>query len=606
MSCRRTKGGEWFDHFVQFYEDDACLVQLIAFFFVAGLGGGGNAVIIATEAHRHALERRLEEQGIAVEAMKAQGRYLSLDAAETMAKFMRNGYPDEALFHHAVGGLIEGLTRQDRPLRAFGEMVALLAAEGRIGAAIRLEELWNNLGQVRSFALFCAYPMRCLNEKADKVEFDCICREHRRIIPPEACLADEGREGGDMSARTVLCDGVTPEDATMGQRWSENPNAYLAAIVESSDDAIIGKDLNGVITSWNPGATRIFGYSANEAIGRSIKMLIPPDRQNEERQILMRISRGERIEHYETIRRRKDGTTFDISLSISPVRNAQGKIIGASKIARDITARKRIEKALQTAREDLIKANDELERRVEDRTVSLRQAIAQLEEFSYTVSHDLRAPLRGMYIYSQALLEDCAPGLDAEARRCLQRIAANAALLDKMIVDVLTFSRMSRGEIKMGRVSLDKLVRDLIRDYPCLQPPQAEILREPLCEVIGHEPSVTQAVSNLLFNAVKFVAPGVTPLIRIWTQPREGGVRLWVEDNGIGILPEHQHRLFTMFERIHPKLPYEGTGVGLAIVRKAMTRMGGKAGVESDGEHGSKFWLEWPAASPANTSLPVL
>ena len=114
--------------------------------------------------------------------------------------------------------------------------------------------------------------------------------------------------------------------------------------------------------------------------------------------------------------------------------------------------------------------------------------------------------------------------------------------------------------------------------------------------MLGHEPSLTQAISNLLSNAVKFVAPGVRPQVHVWTEQREGGVRLWVKDNGIGINPAHQDRLFRMFERVHPNLPYDGTGVGLAIVRKAVTRMGGTTGVESDGRQGTRFWVQLPAA----------
>ncbi len=138
-----------------------------------------------------------------------------------------------------------------------------------------------------------------------------------------------------------------------GQGWENSSDAHLAAIVESAEDAIVSKNLMGIITSWNPSASRLFGYSASEAIGQSVRMLIPADRQSEEKQILARISRGERIEHYETVRRRKDGSTFEVSLTISPVRDADGKIIGATKIVRDMTARKRLEKALQLTREQL-------------------------------------------------------------------------------------------------------------------------------------------------------------------------------------------------------------------------------------------------------------
>jgi signal transduction histidine kinase len=226
----------------------------------------------------------------------------------------------------------------------------------------------------------------------------------------------------------------------------------------------------------------------------------------------------------------------------------------------------------------------------------LREAIAQMEEFSYTVSHDLRAPLRGMQGYSQVLLDDFGPSLPPEAEGYLKRIAINAARLDRMILDVLTFTRLARAEFRLEPVPLDRLVRQIVEQYPGMQSPQADMRIDPLADVLGHEASLTQAISNLLNNAMKFVPLGVTPRIRVWTERRDQNIRLWVEDNGIGVNPQSQHRLFNMFERVHPHLKCEGTGVGLAIVRKAVERMGGTAGMESDGVNGSRFWIEVKAA----------
>lgn len=245
------------------------------------------------------------------------------------------------------------------------------------------------------------------------------------------------------------------------------------------------------------------------------------------------------------------------------------------------------------------RASEALERLVNERTASLRSAVAQLEEFSYTVSHDLRAPLRGMKVYAEALLEDFAALLPEEARNYLDRIASTAERLDKMILDVLTFSRISRAEIHLERVPMERLLRRIVEDSPGMHSPQAEIEIAPLPDVLGHEPSLTQAFSNLLHNAVKFVPPNVIPRIRIHSERNNGHVRFWIEDNGIGIDPKVQHRLFNMFERVHPNLKYDGTGVGLAIVRKAIERMGGTVGLESDGLKGSRFWIEIrPADTP--------
>jgi len=376
----------------------------------------------------------------------------------------------------------------------------------------------------------------------------------------------------------------------------EEASRMLAAIVESSDDAIVSKDLNGIITSWNQGAERIFNYTAAEAIGQPVTILIPPDCLDEEPDILNRIRRGERIDHYETIRHRKDGSRVDVSLSVSPV-VSHGRVVGASKILRDITDRKRNEQALKDAAEALNRAKDELELRVNERTASLREAIDQLEEFSYTVSHDLRAPLRAMSMYSKTVLADFAEKLasDPEVVHCLKRIGENASRMDRMIQDVLAYGRVARNGLILEPVSLDKLVRELVQHYPEMQSPKAEIRIDPLMDVVAHEPCLTQAISNLICNAVKFVAPGEVPKVTIWTERHDDQVRLCLEDNGIGIDPAYQHRLFNMFERIHPDLEYEGSGVGLAIVRKAVERMRGKAGVVSDGVSGSRFWIQLPA-----------
>jgi signal transduction histidine kinase len=194
--------------------------------------------------------------------------------------------------------------------------------------------------------------------------------------------------------------------------------------------------------------------------------------------------------------------------------------------------------------------------------------------------------------YSNALIEDFSSEMGDEARSYLHRIADNATRLEKMISDILTFTRVSRESPLLTKISLHKLVRDVIDHYPGLKSPQAEIEVDVQHDVLAHESGLMQALSNLLGNAVKFMELGVIPKIRIRSEVRGPDVRLWVEDNGIGISPEYQHRLFGMFERVLPNEQYEGTGVGLAITRKVIERMGGQAGMESDGYSGSKFWIQ--------------
>ncbi len=258
----------------------------------------------------------------------------------------------------------------------------------------------------------------------------------------------------------------------------------------------------------------------------------------------------------------------------------------------EVAARKKAETELRQARDELARTNLQLEDRVRERTEKLRETISELEAFSYTVSHDLRAPLRSMYSYADALMEDLAPRLAPEEKDQLARISRAAHRLDGMIRDVLRYSRISRAEITLRSVDLAAILRDVIDEHD-LQAPAAQIeIVAPLPRVTAHEVLLSQCLSNLLLNAVKFVKPGATPQVRIFAEKRGDIVRLWIEDNGIGIAPEHMVRMFGMFERIHPESMFAGNGVGLAIVKRAVTRLGGDVGAESSPGMGSRFWLD--------------
>jgi PAS domain S-box-containing protein len=243
----------------------------------------------------------------------------------------------------------------------------------------------------------------------------------------------------------------------------------------------------------------------------------------------------------------------------------------------------------------------ELERLVAERTAKLQELVGELEHFSYTITHDMRAPLRAMQGFAGMMEETCAQCQKHEAKDFLHRIGTSAARMDLLITDALSYSRTVRQELTLAPVDAAALLRGILDSYPELQPSKAQIRLEgeiPL--VMGNEAGLTQCFSNVLGNAVKFVKPGQRPEICVRAERREGWVRIWVEDNGIGIPEVMLSRVFDMFARGHNDENYEGTGIGLALVRKVMRQMGGKVGVESEEAKGSRFWLD---LRPGDTTM---
>lgn len=635
------------------------------------------------------------------------------------------------------------------------------------------------------------------------------------------------------------------------QRKAQEAKERLAAIVEHSGDVILTKDLNGVIQTWNASAQRLFGYTEEEIVGKSVTMLIPPERLREEEFILNRLRHGQPVEHLETVRLAKGGRQIHVALSVSPLKSEEGELIGASKVIHDVSdlvaareallrekqllattlasigdavvvtdaqgkvtflnpeaerltgwknseaagrplpeifnivneqTRVRVEnpvekvmrhggvvglanhtvliardgtetpiddsaapirdaggpmfgvvlvfrdatrerhaqamlrqsqaeiaeiidrtpfmltrcgrdlryrfvsrayaamldrpaedivgqpieqvigeagfKAIQphienvlqgrrqefesevefqgvgtrclhviytpeaeatgettgwlasilditdrkAAGDELRKAHEQLRDRavhletlVQQRTARLNEMVGDLEAFSYSIVHDMRAPLRAMQGFAQILAEECGP-LSPVAADCVRRITNGALRMDRLIQDGLSYSRMMRADLPLTPIDVATLIRGIVETYPSFQAPAAIIeLEGEFPPVIGNEAALTPCISNLLDNAVKFVAPGVVPRVRIWAQNRNGHVRLFFKDNGIGIPSSAHAKIFEIFHRLDPKLA--GTGIGLAIVKKAAERMGGTTGVESAPGEGSTFWIELPRAN---------
>jgi PAS domain S-box-containing protein len=361
--------------------------------------------------------------------------------------------------------------------------------------------------------------------------------------------------------------------------------SQFAAIVESSDDAIISNNLDGVITSWNPGAEKLFGYSASEALGQKLLSLLPADRAGEELKILAQIAQGEVPSNFETVRVRKNGTPVDIAVSISPIKDGNGKVISISKIARDITARKQAEA-------EILQLNDHLERRVQERTAELEAANKELEAFSYSVSHDLRAPLRAMDGFSQAIEEDYGAQLPEDGKRYLRTVRENAQRMGALIDDLLAFSRLSRKPLSLHPVNSDKLVREILTELNGRRKDRQidiKIGQLPSCQ--GDESLLKQVWANLLSNAVKYTGKQDAATIEVGCERINGDEVYYVRDNGIGFDMQYAHKLFGVFQRLHRADEFEGTGVGLAIAQRIVHRHGGRIWADSALNQGADFYF---------------
>lgn len=489
---------------------------------------------------------------------------------------------------------------------------------------------------------------------------------------------------------------------------AESGARRLAAIVESSDDAIMAQTVDGVILTWNPAAQALYGYTAEEIVGRPITVLVPPDLHEELDDLTCRVVRGEHVAHEETRRLPREGPPVDVSLSVSPLLDTSGQVVGVSTIARDITERKRAERQLRAAsaynrslieasldplvtiepggtitdvnaateqvtgysraeligtefsayftdpglaragyervfqdgtvrdypldlrhrdgdttpvlynasvyRDDagkvlgvfaaardvtaqraaeaeVLALNAELEARVQVRTCDLEQATRSMEAFAYSVSHDLRAPLRALSGYSEVLLEDCAATLDEEGRDYARRIAAAAQRMARLIDDLLHLSRVSRAEMHLQQVDLSAQVMSIAEDLQRSEPQRrARFLVAPAIHATADLRLIRTVLENLVGNAWKFTSRRDEAVIEFGSLPnRDAEVCCYVRDDGAGFDANYLGKLFQPFQRLHTAQQFPGNGIGLASVRRIVERHGGRIWAEGQVDHGATF-----------------
>jgi PAS domain S-box-containing protein len=406
-----------------------------------------------------------------------------------------------------------------------------------------------------------------------------LARDMIDHIGASACL-DKGIGFDRLVAKLLNVMEVSHDqcDAHVGLRDSDAiaeldslVDSRLAAIIESSDDAIIGKTLDGTITSWNAGAERIYGYLAVEILGKNISILVPDEASAELSDILQRLATGEAIGPHDTRRVRKDHTIVDVSVAVSPIRDRNGRVVGASTVARDITLRKLAETELARQATDLRRSNEEL------------------EQFAYIASHDLSEPLRGISGYVEMLAQQYEGQMDGDAQRIIRHVVDGCGQMRQLIDDLLTYSR-SGGAINLVPTDTCAVVSDvLIGMEAAIIETGARVDYQNLPVVSGDRVLLAQLFTNLIANAIKFARPGTAPHICIGAQRQDNNWKFSVTDNGIGIEPEYRERIFGLFQRLHSRETYPGTGIGLAICMRIVRAHGGLIWVDNSAPEGARF-----------------
>jgi PAS domain S-box-containing protein len=573
------------EHFVQFYEDDHFLIESVCGFIGTAIVTGETAVIIATAAHRIAIEKELSSRGLDLTNARDKGKYICADAAEMLTQFMVDGSPDADRFHDVIGGTIARAAQGGKRIRAFGEMVALLWAEGNRAAAVKLEQLWNDLAKRHSFSLFCAYPLRGFDGAADGESFGDICTCHSRVLPAESYAALPTAEDR-LRAISLLQQKATSLDAALGHRKEAE-----AALLESQKRHHDLMDLlpAGVYTCEAPsGQIRYYNRRAGELWGREPGGPLRTFRLDDspvsvEDDPMVRVLRGGApVRDHEMIVERPDGSRITVMVNVDPIVSSTGEVVGAVNVFQDISARKLAEAELEKAE------------------ATAERASKAKDEFLAVLSHELRTPLTPVLMTTASMAAEA--GLSQRMRDGLAMIRRNIALETRLIDDLLDLSRVVNGKMTLHKqhVHLHPLIAEVVEMVA--EDARAKSLNvqlkldAPQDRVLADSARVHQVVWNLLHNAIKFTPQQGNIVVRT----RNDGDRVIIEvkDDGIGIDPKSIATIFNAFDQGNDAArTFGGLGLGLAIANAVVQMHDGSIAAHSDGIGcGACFTVTMPTA----------
>jgi PAS domain S-box-containing protein len=573
------------EHFVQFYENDEFLIESVSSFVGADLNDNQSGLVIATAEHRQAIQRKLIACGVDVPSATEAGRYVVLDASETMSTFMVGGMPDPQLFNETVGGILANLSQGGRRIRAFGEMVALLWAEGNRDAAIRLEELWNKLGKRYTFALFCAYPIANFDQEIHAAPFDGICSCHTRVIPTESYAAN-----GDVDKRLRMIALLQQKAQSLEAEIEHRAEAQkalakrereLADFFENATEGLHKVGADGTILWANKAEYDSLGYPAEEYIGHSITEFHVDAHVIAD--ILQKLQTGQTLENLAARLRCKNGSIKQVLIN-SNACFENGEFAYTRCFTRDVTDQWQAEQAL-------------------------READLRKDAFLATLAHELRNPLAPIGNALELLRVNQAD--EPAAMEAIEIMERQLRQLTRLVDDLLDISRITRDKIELRKetIELTSVIQNAIETS------------RPLIDSAGHELIVklptrplfvradaarmAQVFSNLLNNSAKYTQRGGQ--IEIDAQQIADEAVVTVRDNGMGISCEALAYVFDMFRQVDGSLERSqgGLGIGLTLVRRLVELHGGTINAQSEGSgKGCEFMVRIPlaAADAATTS----